>query len=193
MVDPSESLYANITLNDVQLAACYFPLLVQLASNNRTTTYGELVEATQRQYPDKDYVQNAIPVSTGRKLDVVRIFATERGLPDISSLVLNKGEGECGKGFTAYFDPEKAREAVYAFDWGEVDSDFNIYIEEAESKATPRKAVRRAEARNLMSVYFQENKSILPGDIGDWREHILALIMEGFTAEEAFDDALKRL
>ena len=193
MVDPSESLYANITLNDVQLAACYFPLLVQLARNNRTTTYGELVEAAQKQFPDKEYVQNAIPVSTGRKLDVVRIFATERGLPDISSLVLNKGEGECGKGFTDYFDPEKAREEVYAFDWGEVDSDFDIYIEEAVSKVTPRKTVRRPEARRLMSGYHLENKSSLPGGITEWREHILALIMEGFTAEEAFDDALKRL
>jgi hypothetical protein len=33
MIDPSESMYTNITLNDIQLAAAYYPILIDLAKH----------------------------------------------------------------------------------------------------------------------------------------------------------------
>ena len=60
MIEPSESLYTNITLNDVQLAAAYYPILIDLAKHKHCLTYGELVEKAQEMYPDKECVQNAI-------------------------------------------------------------------------------------------------------------------------------------
>jgi hypothetical protein len=88
----TDNLYENITLNDVQLAAAYYPLLIDLAKHKHCLTYGELVDQAKETYPDLEYVQNAIAVSTGRKLDVVRMFTNERELPDVTSLIINKGQ-----------------------------------------------------------------------------------------------------
>ena len=112
---PTENLYANITLTDVQLASAYYPLLIDMAKHKRCLSYGELVEKAKKEYPNKPVVQNAIAVSTGRRLDVVRIFTAERKFPDLTSLVVNKGSGECGIGFTQHFDPKVARELVFSF------------------------------------------------------------------------------
>ena len=157
MIDPTESMYKNITLNDVQLAAAYYPILVDLAAHNQrlTLTYGELVDRAKKVYPGKIYVQNAIPVSTGRKLAVVRMFTSERNLPDVTSLIVNRGDGECGSGFTDHFNPENARSEVYAYDWAEISTEFNIYVEAVEKLATPRKTRKRDGAIKIMSEPVQ--------------------------------------
>lgn len=187
MPDSSASLYQNITLNDVQLAAVYYPILVDLAKHKHCLTYGELVDLAKEQHPNIDYVQNAIPVSTGRKLDVVRIFTRERELPDVTSLIINKVEGECGARFTEHFDPKSTREEVYAYNWSGVATDFDLYIEIAQKNSTPRKRRTRAEALKLMSAYYQENKDNYPPSIRDKREEIIILLMEGFSEEESFN------
>ncbi|NRB38352.1 MAG: hypothetical protein HRU20_07765 [Pseudomonadales bacterium] len=187
MADPTVSLYKNITLNDVQLAAAYYPILIELAKHKHCLTYGKLVDQAKEMHPDLEYVQNAIAVSAGRKLDVVRIFTSERDMPDVSSLIINKGQGECGSGFTDYFDPEAARTEVYAYDWSEVSTEFDVYIEAAEKNAIPKKLRKRPEALSLMSSYYKNNKANYPASIKDLREEILILLMEGFTEREAFD------
>jgi len=138
-------------------------------------------------YPKHEHVQNAIAVSTGRKLDVVRIFTSERNLPDVTSLIINKGQGECGVGFTDHFDPEAAREEVYSYDRSEATTEFDVYIESAEKQATPKKRRKRPEALKLMSAYYQEKKGAYPAAIKDKREEIIILLMEGFSETEAFD------
>lgn len=189
--DPSESLYKNITLNDVQLAAVYYPLLIELAKHKHNLTYGELVDRAKENHPDKDYVQKAIAVSTGRKLDVVRIFTSERDLPDVTSLIINKNDGECGTGFTDHFDPEKARSEVLSYDWSEVSAEFDIYIETVEKQTTKRKRIKRPAALKIMSAYYNENKESYPLSIKDKREEIIVLLMEGFSAEESFKQAME--
>lgn len=144
-----QSLYANITLNDVQLAAVYYPILVDLARHKHCLTYGELVKRAKESHPDVEYVQRAIPVSAGRKLDVVRLFTFERSLPDVTSLIINKTAGECGNGVTEYFDPVKLRDEVFAYDWSSVSDDFDMYIETAEQKATPPVRLSRNDAMTL--------------------------------------------
>lgn len=190
MQDTNESLSKNITLNDVQLAAVYYPILIDIAKHKHCLTYGELVDKAKVIHPNKDYVQNAIAVSVGRKLDVVRIFTSDRGLPDVTSLIISKSGGECGAGFTDYFDPEEARSEVYAYDWSEVSDDFDIYIESIEKQAKPRKRVKKPEALKLMAAYYQENQSTLPKSIKEKREEIIVLLMEGFSEEESFKQVL---
>ena len=192
MQEPSESLYKNITLNDVQLAAAYYPILIDLATHKHCLTYGELVDKAKTIYPKKEYVQNAIAVSTGRKLDVVRIFTSERGLPDVTSLVINKSDGECGPGFTDHFDPEKARSEVYSHDWSEVSPEFDIYIESAEKQAVRKKRRKRDEALKIMSEHYKKTKDSYPSSIKDNREDIIILLMEGFSAEESFNQVSQR-
>ena len=192
MENQTESLYKNITLNDVQLAAAYYPILIDLAKHKHCLTYGELVDRAKEENPEKEVVQNAIAISAGRKLDVVRLFTNERELPDVTSLVINKGQGECGTGFTDHFDPETTREEVYTYDWEEVTTDFDLYIEDAVKNATPRKRINKKAALKIMSDHYSQNKSTYPSSIKEKREEIIILLMEGFDAEDCFKQAMPR-
>lgn len=186
---PTESFYANVTLTDVQLASCYYPILVDIAKHKHCLTYGELVDRAKAEYPDRPVVQKAIAVSTGRRLDVVRMFTAERELPDLTSLVINKGSGECGTGFTNHFDPQAARDKVFAFDWSIATLDFDGFVKSTETAITPRKKVKESKALQLMAAYYQEHKAAMPLSIRAQRELIVELIMEGFSEEEAFKQA----
>lgn len=185
----TESFYANITLIDVQLASAYYPILIDLAKHKHCLTYGELVERAKTLYPDKSVVQKAIAVSVGRRLDVVRIFTSERELPDLTSLIINKGLGECGIGFTQHFDPKVTREQVFSFDWSEVSTDFDGFVRHTESAIKPRKKVKEQKALELMAEHFRNNISTLPASVREHRELIVELIMAGFSPEEAFTQA----
>lgn len=185
-----ESLYANITLIDVQLASAYYPLLVELAKHKHCLTYSELVELAKKRYPDKPVVQNAIAVSTGRRLDIVRLFTSERDLPDLSSLIINKSTGECGIGFTKHFNPIKARELVFSFDWSNVTMDFDGFILHTEKSITPRKKISHAQASQLMASHYMKFKDQLPSTVKNHRDLIIKLISEGYSADEAFEQAI---
>ena len=189
MANSTESLYTNITLNDVQLASAYYPILIDLAKHKHCLTYSELVAKAKELYPTKAVVQRSIAVSTGRKLDVVRLFTSERELPDLTCLIISKGSGECGVGFTDHFDPVAAREKVFAFDWRTVSTDFDGYIKHTQTVITPRKRIKKPEALKIMAQFYSQNKETLPSSVRDEREFIVELLMEGFSAEEAFSQA----
>lgn len=189
MTPHTESFYANITLTDVQLASAYYPILIDLAKHQHCLTYGELVNRAKSLYPEKPVVQKAIAVSTGRRLDVVRIFTSERELPDLTSLVINKGLGECGTGFTQHFDPKATREKVFTFDWTDVSTDFDGFVRNTESAIKPHKKVKEQTARELMAKYYKSNRATLPATVRDHRELIVELIMEGFSPGDAFSQA----
>jgi hypothetical protein len=182
----SEGFYTNVTLTDVQLASAYYPILVDLAKHKHCLTYGELVERAKSEYPNRPVVQRAIAVSTGRRLDVVRLFTDERSLPDLTSLIINKDTGECGSGFTKHFDPVSTREKVFAFDWSTVTLDFDGFVKHTETSVKPRKRVKEPEARKLMAAYYKKHRASLPAHVRQHRELIIELIMEGLSEEEAF-------
>jgi hypothetical protein len=191
MSDPIQPTYPNITVTDVQLASAYYPILIDLALRKHCLTYGELVQAGKRRYPTKLVVQRAIPVSTGRRLEVVRLYTVERNLPDLSSLIMNKDTGECGSTFHVYADAEQTRKEVFAFDWRGVPGDFDTFIEVQTRALTPRKKVTKAVALELMSQHYASHKDTLPRNVRQYREAIVEMIEEGFTAQEAFDLAIK--
>lgn len=184
-----QPLYDRVTLVDVQLAAAYYPILVDLARHKHCLTYSELVARAKVTYPDRPVVQKAIAVSTGRRLDVVRMFTSERDLPDLSALIISKSTGECGSGFTRSFDPVAVREQVFGFDWSGVSTDFDGFVDHAEKAIKPRKKIAEAAALTLMHQYFQSNKLTLPASIREQRELIVELLMEGFEPSEAFGQA----
>lgn len=187
----SQGFYKNVTLIDVQLASVYYAILVDLAKHKHSLTYSELVERAKSEYPDRHEVKNAISVSTGRRLDVVRMFTSERELPDLTSLVINKGTGECGVGFTQNFDPVATREKVFAFDWSSVSSDFDGFVVHTENAIKPKVKRKEMVALELMASYHKKNKNSLPSSISTQRDLIIRLLMEGYGAPQAFDEALK--
>lgn len=186
--DTLPPIHSNLTTVDVQLARAYYPLLVEIARQKQRVTYGELVAKAKLAYPGTTVVQKAIVVSTGRRLDVVRRFTNERGLPDLSSLVVKQGPGE--RGVTRSLDPDATRDAACDFDWSAVVTEFGGFIKQAEAAAKLRKTVKEPAALAAMSAHFLEHQATLPARVRERRQAIVEMIMEGFSAEEAFERAL---
>jgi hypothetical protein len=186
--DLTQGFYRKITLNDIQLAVVYYNILINLAKQKHCLTYGELVEKARLLYPNNPAVKTAIPVSIGRKLEIVRVFTSERNLPDLTSLVINKLQGECGDGFTDHFDPIEARKQVFSFDWSSVSDDFDCYI----NVATPRKKRKSPEAIKIMAEFYKKNKSSYPEKITRQRDFIIESLMDGLDPQDVFLEASKR-
>ncbi len=62
-------------------------------------------------------------------------------------------------------------------------------ILDTDAKTVARKPSRE-DALNLLSEYYKSHRSELPGAIRNSRETILALLMDGLPAEEAFKEAI---
>lgn len=155
----------------------------------RKLTYGALLEEAKARFPGNHAIQMAIPVSLGRRLDVVRLFLTEQKLPNLTSLIVNAGTGEVGSAFGA--NPEQVRAEVAAFDWSTVSEEFDLHIEGLRKGNAVRSRPKRTrdEAKKVMSAYYIENRATLPKDIADQRELIIEFLCEGLSPEEAFQSA----
>lgn len=181
----------NLTLNDIQIAAAYYPVLVDQAKLKESIPYGELVAKAKQLNPGNTVVQNAIATSAGRKLSAVRKFTDAQNYPDLTSLVIGKRTRDCGGAYTDNFDPKKVREEVFAFNWGNVSNEFDLHIKGLEKATTPRKPRKKDEAVKLMSEFYFNNKKSLPLSIQLQRDSIIELLMEGVSLEDAFSQALE--
>jgi len=197
MSNDTSDKYDNVTLIDLKLASVYYPILIDLAKHKRRLTYGQLITKAQELNPDIPEVQNAVPVGTGRRLEVIRYFTSKNGYPDLTSLIVNKSSGECGEWVLKRFDPDKLREEVLKFDWSQATNDFDGFIKQtgqnvlANSQRKPRApktndAQIKARAEVVMYEYYKQNKSSLPPTITKKRDLIVKLLMQGIGVEEAF-------
>ena len=181
----------NITETDLAIASALYSVLVGYVREapERRLTYGALLDDAKGRFRNNDAIQMAIPVSLGRRLDVVRMFLNEQKLPDLTSLVVNAGTGEVGSAFGG--DPEQVRAEVAAFDWSTISEDFNLHIEGLRKAivARARPKLKREAAKKAMFDYYQANASALPKDIKDQRDLIIQLLCEGLPAAEAFESA----
>lgn len=183
----------TITKSDLALASVYFPILVEVAKTGKLITYSQLVDQAKTLHPENPIVQNAIAVSTGRRLDVVRMFTKDAKCPDLTSLVVNKAKGECGEGFTKSFNPETVRDEVQRHDWSQVKTDFEGFIETTEKKIKPRKKVSSKEAAEIRYQYYLQHKELLPQQIRDYRDYLDECIMEGIDVSDAFSECVTRI
>jgi len=182
----------KVTETDLAVAAAIYPILVECARETpiRKLTYGELIEEAKQRFPNDDAVQNAIPVSLGRRLDVVRMFLNDQNLPDLTVVVVNAGTGEVGSAFGA--NPHVVRAEVAAYDWSSVSEQFTLHItslrKDVEARKRPK--LNRDQAKDAMASYYKENGAGYPKDISRKREDIIALICEGLSAEDAFQTVM---
>lgn len=181
------------TITDVLLAKAYYPILLECAKDKKTIFYGDLVSEAKKTYPNLEYVQNAIPVSVGRRLFVVREFTDSKQLPDITSIAFNKSEGRPGDVYTKAYDADKALLEVFEFSWADVTEDFNLHIDLIEKESRPKKSISREDAKKRNSEYYLEHKKSLPVNISDYREDIIRDIMDGIAPQEAFENAIEIL
>ena len=97
----------NYTAYDIVLSTIYLPILIQVAKDKKTITYGNLVQGAKELHPDNEYAQRSIPVTAGRRLNVPRQILRDNSLPDLSSLVVSASSGKTGDAY--HLNPETER------------------------------------------------------------------------------------
>jgi hypothetical protein len=192
---PTEQIRAN----------AYLPILIYIAMHGRKLEYGQLVAHAKLQNPNIDAVQNAIALSVGKTLSVIRDFTNSESLPDLSSLVISKATRECAQSINSLFDPVEERKRVYAADWNLIISKFKLNIvalnELVVANPVSRRPIRlptlrgitEAEAKAMMWDYYQKNKETLDPKIKTKANFIVSLIIKGVSVEEAFKQALESI
>lgn len=191
----------RVTETDASLAIAYYPLLVDLATRRRTITFKGFVELAKATYPENPAVQNAIPVSTGRRLEFVRVFTAIHGLPDLSAWVTGR-DGKNSETFQRDFDPEEQRRLSAEVDWAAHEADWEAHAAELRKRA--RQVRRRTEAEalammNEVSLALRPQiEAALPNPkklpyvklVKPLREAILEDLMSGLDPQEVFENVL---
>lgn len=80
----------------------------------------------------------------------------------------------------------------YVIERGDFDhEDISAHVEHAKEELAerplPRPRMKPEEARKIMSDYYQANKNNIPRTVTTHRESIIQDILNGLSAEEAFD------
>lgn len=191
----------QVTETDAALAISYYPLLVGLATRMKTISFGDFVELAKRAYPDNLAVQNAIPVSTGRRLEFVRIFTALQDLPDLSAWVTDRN-GKNSSTFKKDFDPVEERRKSAKEDWSLHQAAWDAHaavLRRMAQRLMPRNLVA---ARKMMAEIATEMRPRMeaaipnPGRIPyvqlvkPFRAAILADIMSGLDPREVIENVL---
>jgi CRISPR/Cas system CMR-associated protein Cmr5 small subunit len=64
------------------------------------------------------------------------------------------------------------------------------FLKSTEQAIKPRYKVKEPEALKVMAAYYKENKTTLSPEVRKHKDLIVELIMEGFSAAEAFVSVL---
>lgn len=195
-LNPTKGLYKNITILDLNLASIYYPILIELGKENKIVTYGELISLARELHPDDLQAKNAVPVSSGRSLDVIRQFTNERKMPDLTCLVVNAKTKEPGPLYPGNWAIDKV--SVAEFDWNLVAKDFDAHIKNNRdflvTKKKSKSSLSESEAKEIMWNYYKIHESELlkqnnPTKVSVISNSIVRLLMDGVAVEEAFKQA----
>jgi len=185
-MEPTVASEQNMTTADIEIGRIYYGLLIDRAPSGRLLSYGDLVAAAKAAHPDNEFVQRAIAVSAGRRLEAVRVFTNQRAYPDITSLVVNASTGEVGSAFGT--DPVARRAEIAAFDWSSVDDQFGEFIVHLHAaRPVKRNKVKRDEAKRLIWEFFDEHRQTLPPSLAFDRVRLQEMVMDGDAVADAFE------
>lgn len=176
-----------LTEIDIELATIFYPMLVELARDNAIDTYQNLLIRARLRHPGNARLERAIPLSVGRRLEVIRLFTRPRGYPDLSALIVNESKGIPGGGFDGDFEADRAK--IAAFDWSDVEADFSIEVasfRKALAKPTKRD---RDTAKQIMWDYIKMHGKGFEKTVDRCRDELLTLLMQGMEVEDAFEIA----
>jgi hypothetical protein len=189
------------TETDVALAIAYYPMLVEISARQEKITFDQFVQNAKARYPKDQAIQNAIPVSTGRRFEFVRIFTELNGFPDLSAWVVNKA-GKNSAAYSADYDPDVERENSADTDWSLYQSEWDAHVAELKKLAVKLKRRKPDEARKLMADFARKmrskieasvpNKKKLPYSrlIKPYQPRLMESLMEGLDIEQVFNDII---
>lgn len=189
------------TQTDYVLAKAYYPLLINIVKNQQEVTFQQFVENAKSKYTEIKEVQNAIPVTTGRRLEYIRMFTIKEKLPDLSAWIVSK-KGTNSEAYLAEFNPVLEREKTAKIDWNSYDEKWQQYLEKLNKETLILKKRTRKEALELMAKHAKlledKIKALVPNPkklkyfelIEPFREPILQDLMDGKDVEDCFNDAI---
>lgn len=194
----SDFSYGRITEYDIHFAFKLWPILIELARNQQVISYQELVSLAKLNYPDDVVVSRLIPVTTGRRLELPGLYCKKKGLPNITSLIINQHTGDCGQGLKNEIDTGRERGLIFQHDWKNEDVDFQAVIklaEEAVIRDRQKKKKRsRDESKKLMADFYKLKSALYPeikNDMAVIRERIIGRLVMGDEIEDAFEEAVR--
>lgn len=191
----------RVTDADAALAIAYYPLLVDLAGRRQKMSFKAFVERAKTTYPNDPAVRNAIPISTGRRLEFVRVFTAAQRLPDLSAWVTGQS-GKNSATFEKDFDPEAERQRSAEVNWLDHQAAWEAHAADLRKRAqqiTPRK---EPEARAMMAKFAQEMRPQIEAAISNpkkrpygtlvapFREAILQDLKSGLDPQGVFENVL---
>lgn len=180
------TLEQKLTTADIEIGRIYYGILIDRARSGRMLTYGDLVAAAKAAHPDNEFVQRAIAVSAGRRLEAVRVFTNQRGYPDITSLVVNASTGEVGSAFGT--DPVARRAEIAAFDWSSVGGQFGDFIIHLRAEVpVKRRKVKPDAAIRLIWEFYDAHRATLPPSLAIDRVRLQHMVMDGHAVADAFE------
>ena len=187
--------WRNPTSVDVVLAEHYYPLLIEVAVKGDLVTFKDFVEMAKVRYPDVQDVQAAIPVSTGRRFEFIRLYTREHGLPDLSSWVVNQS-GKNSDVYQSDFDPVEERRKTQTIDWSQYEGNWSAYIKSMKEfkLKTKTKPLSEKEAQHIIADYYQTVRDDIPSlngfSLSDLRAQMIAGLIAGDAVEDVFEKTL---
>ena len=191
----------NPTPTDAVLAKCYYPMLCELAKQKKEMTFKDFVDAAKERYPNVEEVQNAIPVSTGRRFEFVRTYTNQHELPDLSAWVVSQA-GTNSEEYTADFNPQEEREASSNINWDDYEGEWGEFVEQLVKSTIKVKRIKKDKARSIMAQYANELRAKIEAHIPNPKKlryatlvtpfaaPIIESLMEGNEVEVAFDNVI---
>ncbi len=194
--EESKVYNGNITKLDLQCAHKLYPILVMLAKQQTTATYGELCEIAHKNYPEWQRIDSIIPVRCGRILGVIGQFLEDQQLPFIQALILNTNRNDCGDGIQRVMNTKIAREEVFKFNWDEISSQFEdfilIEIEKKEKTKAPTPVMSETDAQKIVLEHYKKVKKAVPKKITDYKHQLFDSVRFGMSVVDAYENILQK-
>jgi hypothetical protein len=178
------------TSTDLHLARIYYDVLVDhaVACPGTALRYADVISQAQERHPADEALESAIPISMGRRLDVIARFVADHGLPPLTCLAVN-ASGKPGRSYKpVHGNWEADMLAVSRHDWSACRDRWDAYVHDGVRKA--RKLKRRSK-EDAAQEYWNYWKNTLGGTIRfseEEKQGVLAMLREGHTAQEAFQE-----
>jgi hypothetical protein len=178
----------KITTTDTHLAAIYYDVLLEHARTKpgKSIRYKEVLENARRLHPNDDTVAAAIPISIGRRLELIVEFVLQNQLPPLTCIAVNES-GLPGPSYKVVNGSWQAdMDAVAAHDWAKWKDKWDTYMRDAVKEAIKLKRRKEVDARQM--VYDEYRAERVPQLSSAEKEQLVVLLMDGLSVEDAMQE-----
>ncbi|MCV0439297.1 MAG: hypothetical protein K5880_11740 [Hydrogenophaga sp.] len=176
------------TQTDIHLARVFYDILLDHARTHpgKPIRYKEVLDRACHAHPGDACVAGAIPVSIGRRLEVIVQFTREHELPPLTCIAVNESgrPGESYKTVLGSWDEDM--ETVARYGWSDWQGKWDLYVETAYKVATPLKRRRDDVARQLVHEEYVARR--IPKLDLDAKEQLVELLRDGLSFRDAWSE-----